>query len=170
MLDLAACITQLEQQAQTINTLVAGVDDTQVRWKPDAESWSILEVMNHLYEEERDDFRTRLKHLLEAKDGLPPAIDPAAWVTERGYNQRDLHTSLANFLAEREQSLEWLRGLTSPNWDNAVELPFGRLRAGDVLMAWVAHDLLHLRQLLELHHAYLAQQAKPYQIVYAGDW
>jgi hypothetical protein len=39
-----------------------------------------------------------------------------------------------------------------------------------MLMAWVAHDLLHLRQLIELRYAYLQQQAQPYQIAYAGQW
>jgi hypothetical protein len=52
----------------------------------------------------------------------------------------------------------------------ATEGKFGRLSAGDMLMSWVAHDLLHLRQLVELHYAYHKQQAQPYDIGYAGDW
>lgn len=170
MIDLSACIAQLERQAQSIQSLVVGISAEQARWKPAPESWSILEVVNHLYDEEREDFRTRLKHILDGVNGLPPPIDPAGWVVSRGYNERDLSVSLAQFLEERSRSLAWLRGLNTPNWDSAVETPFGRLSAGDLLVAWLAHDLLHLRQLVELHYNYHKQQAQPYQVGYAGDW
>ena len=46
----------------------------------------------------------------------------------------------------------------------------GRLSAGDMLTSWAAHDLLHLRQLVELRFAYLARQARPYSLDYAGEW
>ncbi len=170
MQSLAVCITQLEQQAQAVRAMVAGISAEQARWKPDAESWSILEVVNHLADEEREDFRTRVKHVLEQAEGLPPPIDPTGWVTARQYNQRDLEPSLAQFLQEREQSLAWLRGLNMPEWERAVEAPFGRISAGDLLMAWLAHDLLHLRQLVELHYAYHKLQAAPYSVDYAGSW
>lgn len=170
MIDLAACIEQSEQQARAIQAMVAGVDEEQARWKPDADSWSILEVVNHLADEEREDFRTRLKHILGKADGLPPGIDPVGWVTARQYNARNLRTSLEDFMRERDQSLAWLSGLSDPEWDHAIEAPFGQIRAGDMLMSWLAHDLLHLRQLVELRYAYHRQQALPDQIQYAGKW
>jgi hypothetical protein len=170
MIDLVECITLMTRQAQDIKQLAEGTTAEQARWKPDADSWSILEVINHLYDEEREDFRVRLRHILDQAEGPPPGIDPVGWVTARQYNQRDLEISIADFLREREASLMWLSGLVDPDWDAAVESPAGRIRAGDMLMAWVAHDLLHLRQLVELRYAYLQQQARPYQIVYAGQW
>jgi hypothetical protein len=91
-------------------------------------------------------------------------------VTERQYNQRDLEKSISQFLQERENSLKWLGTLGEPDLSVAIEGKFGRMRAGDMLMSWVAHDLLHLRQLVELHYAYHKQQAQPYDVGYAGDW
>jgi len=170
MIDLPACSTQLEQQTHLIERLVAGVSAEQARWKPAPDSWSILEVVSHLYDEEREDFRARLRHILDGANGPPPPIDPGGWVTARRYNERDLASSFAGFLEERRQSLAWLRGLRDPDWDRAIEAPFGRLRAGDLLMSWLAHDLLHLRQLVELRYAYHRQAAQPYQVDYAGDW
>jgi hypothetical protein len=170
MIDLASCIVQLEGQAQTITALVAGMSSQQARWKPAPDSWSVLEVLNHLYDEEREDFRVRLKYILGGVDGLPPPIDPGGWVAVRRYNERDLEESLSRFGEERSRSLAWLRGLVDPNWDKAIEATFGRLRAGDLLMAWLAHDLLHQRQLVELRYAYHQRQAQPYQVEYAGDW
>jgi len=45
--------TRMKNNAQTIHSLTSGVSDEQARWKPDPDSWSILEVINHLYDEER---------------------------------------------------------------------------------------------------------------------
>ncbi|MFN8374079.1 MAG: DinB family protein [Anaerolineae bacterium] len=170
MLDLNNCITLLKQQAQAIHHLLADVSAAQARWKPDAASWSILEVLNHLYDEEREDFRLKLKHLLDKLPGLPPENDPQGWVTQRHYNQRDLDTSLAQFLQERENSLRWLQSLTAPDWDAALVFDMGKLSAGDLLASWVAHDLLHQRQLVELRYLYLLHQFQPYGVGYAGDW
>jgi len=141
-------------QAERIRVLVEGVSDEQARWKPDAASWSILEVVNHLYDEEREDFRVRLDLLLHQPEIVAPPIDPQAWVTARAYNERDRGESLANFLAERRRSLDWLRGLGAPDVAAEIVMPWGAVyHPGDMAAAWVSHDLLHLRQLVELHWA-----------------
>jgi len=163
-------VIQLATNAETIRQLTVGVSDEQARWKPDAEAWSLLEVINHLYDEEQLDFRVRLDHILHKPGVNPPPINPQGWVTERAYNQRQLGPSLDSFLRERESSLNWLRGLESPDWDATYTAPWGSIRAGDMFAAWVAHDILHLRQLVELHFTWTKQQLQPYEVGYAGEW
>ena len=164
-------LSQLAAQAESIRQLCAGVDDTQARWRPDADTWSLLEVINHLADEESEDFRTRLDRILHHPEDPWPPIDPAGWVLQRRYNQRDLGESLRRFSAAREESLEWLRSLGESDLNVSAPAPWGgRIRAGDILAAWVAHDLLHLRQLVELHYAWTAQRMGPWSVAYAGDW
>jgi len=161
---------QMANHAATIQSLTLGVPAEQARWKPDPQAWSILEVINHLYDEERQDFRVRLDIILHHPDQPWPPINPAGWVTGRSYNQRDLLQSVDDFLKERRKSVAWLRDLEAPDWQASVMAPFGQISAGDIFAAWVAHDLLHLRQLVELHWACLLQAAQPYQVNYAGEW
>jgi hypothetical protein len=168
MLNLIAIVAQLKNQAEIIRSLMQGFTDEQVRWKPDAKSWSLLEVINHLGDEEREDFRDHVDCLLHDKPWN--LIDPQGWVAARGYNQRDPAQSLADFLHERQQSLAWLAGLDAPDWDRSRQAPWGVIHAGDVLASWVAHDLLHIRQLLELRWALHREAAKPYDVQYAGEW
>ena len=78
--------------------------------------------------------------------------------------------ALASFLAEREKSLQWLASLGQPDFSILCRTAFGEMAAGDMFAAWVAHDLLHLRQLVELHYAYNIQAVQPYSPLYAGDW
>jgi hypothetical protein len=169
-MDLENPITQMLRQAEGIGALVQGVSDRQAQWKPDPASWSILEVINHLVDEENEDFRARLDLVLHHPEGAWQSIDPERWVTERGYNQQGLDQSWEAFLTAREESVVWLKGLASPDWTAAYQAPFGRITAGDILAAWVAHDLLHLRQLVELHWAYLVARVEPYSVRYAGVW
>ncbi len=161
---------RLARGAETIAALARGLSAEQARWRPAPGEWSALEIVNHLYDEEREDFRVRLRLTLEDPSQDWPPIDPEGWAVQRAYNERDLDESLAAFLGEREASLAWLRSLQAPNWDQARRHPAGfTLRAGDLLAAWVAHDLLHIRQLAATHWAYVAQAAAPYSVEYAGS-
>jgi hypothetical protein len=170
-MDQVAIAHQLAQQAQTIQTLASGVTEAQARWKPTPADWSLLEVITHLYDEEREDFRQRIDYLLHRVGEAPPPIDPVGWVTARGYNQRELATSLQNFRTERDQSIRWLQGLVDPAWSNTYHHPSGfTISAGELLACWAAHDLLHLRQLIELHYAWHRAQVAPLSLAYAGDW
>lgn len=163
-------LKRLAENARVLEGLVGGVDEAQARWKPASERWSILEVSGHLYDEEVEDFRQRLDYTLHRPGEAWPKIDPRGWVTERAYNERDVGESLRKFVSERERSLTWLRGLREPDWSVAQERPQGVLAAGDILASWVAHDLLHVRQLARLHYEYVARAAEPYRIEYAGEW
>ena len=44
------------------------------------------------------------------------------------------------------------------------------LSAGDMLVSWVEHDILHLRQMVELMHGWNVKRASPYSVQYAGGW
>ena len=100
-MDPAQLAQTMALNAERIRALAAGVAPDAARWKPDPETWSILEVVNHLYDEERLDFRVRLDIILHRPEEPWPRIDPQGWVTERRYNERELAPSLEAFLAER---------------------------------------------------------------------
>ena len=169
-MNLDYCIKRFSNNRAVFESLLRDVSSDQARWKPSPDKWSMLEVINHLYDEEREDFRQRLELTLANPAQSWPPIDPRGWVVNRGYNERELDTSLNNFLAERENSLTWLQQLSNPNWENSNEGPNGRLAAGDLLASWLAHDFLHIRQLTRLHWQYLGASAQPYQTTYAGPW
>ena len=89
----------------------------------------------------------------------------------RAYNERDLADSLSRFQAARADSLAWLGALAAPDWESAAVSPWGfTMRAGDMLASWLAHDGLHIRQLVELQRAWDERQLAPYRLEYAGEW
>ena len=160
---------QLALNRDRVAALARGISEELTCWKPNEESWSILEVICHLADEEEFDFPVRLQMILEKSEKDWPEFDPEGWVTERNYNEANLFETLNRYVDLRNVALAWLDSLENPDWDIVYEAPFGEITAGDMFVSWVAHDLLHLRQLVELQRFYLVEQAKPYRLDYAGD-
>lgn len=168
---LAWAIDRLAAQEAAIAALAAGLSAEEARWRPADGQWSVVEVLAHLLDEEREDFRQRLDLTLHHPEVEWPPIDPEGWVTARAYQGRDPTTTLTEWRAERQRSLAWLRSLAAPDLTVARRHPAGfELRAGDLLAAWVAHDLHHARQLVEIRYALTLRDAAPFDIRYAGDW
>ncbi len=161
---------ELRNSTDMINALLSGITQEEAQFKPTPESWSILEVTCHLYDIEREDFREHLDFILHRQDEEYHAIDPQVWVTERHYNEQDFQAMQDSFFAERRKSLQWLRGLADTDWDITYTSSYGSLSAGEMFSCWVAHDNLHIRQLVELRRARIEKITQPYPIEYAGEW
>jgi hypothetical protein len=162
-------VQQLAANGRVLVAFLGGLPEEQMRWKPDPDQWSALEVLGHLLDEERADFRQRLKLVLKDPGQPWPGIDPEGWVRERSYNAQNPAEVLAAFETEREASLQWLRSLDEPDWHAQHDHPaLGALRAGDLLAAWATHDLRHLRQLTNLALGYVAKLAEPFSVRYAA--
>ncbi|MCH8941592.1 MAG: DinB family protein [Bacteroidetes bacterium] len=169
-MDIQYFSDQLKFNSKSISDLVEGLSNEQARWRPLTDKWSILEVVNHLYEEEQKDFPLRLKYMLYYPEKTWPSIDPVSWVMENNYNGRDINESVKNFLNERNKSVEWLHGIKNPNWENEYEASWGKIKAGDMFAAWVTHDLLHIRQIINLKRLFYQNQFENYTPGYAGKW
>jgi hypothetical protein len=163
-------IERLSHNVSIVKSIVDGVNAEQSRWKPSRTEWSILEIVNHMVDEEKDDFRTRLRLALEEPKVPWPPIDPEGWAAERNYNERDFKDSLSNWLDERERSIAWLKNLDAPDWKSAGLHPkLGPMSAELVLANWLAHDLLHIRQMVAVLWANLAFEVDPITLEYAGN-
>src|SRR5687767_6516581 len=165
-----ALYQELENSTEMIRALLSGVTQAEARIKPNAESWSILEVVCHLYDEECEDFREHLDFILHRQNEEWHRIDPQGWVIERKYNEQNFVEMQEKFFAERARSLEWLRRISESNWEIRHTSQYGSMKAGDMLASWVAHDNLHIRQLVELRRLGIESIAQPYEIEYAGEW
>src|SRR5512138_2780976 len=118
---------ELQNSTEMIRALLAGVEPESARVKPNADSWSILEVVCHLYDEEREDFREHLDFILHRQNEEWHAIDPQRWVTERKYNEQSFAQMQEKFSAERQKSLDWLMEMSSSDWDTTYTSQYGSI-------------------------------------------
>ncbi|MHC5113574.1 MAG: DinB family protein [Planctomycetota bacterium] len=170
-MNAAALIDALERFGTALSTLVAGISVDDARWRPSDDAWSIVEIVTHLADEEEADFRVRLEHTLRDPTAPWPPIDPEGWAVERNYRDADLGESVERFTRERRRSIEWLRSLGDADWSTTATHPrLGSMRAGDLLVAWTAHDALHLRQIAKRLYQLARRDGGEYSAEYAGEW
>lgn len=165
-----AIIQKLDSNLGVFQHLLQHCSEEQYAFRPKAESWCLLEVICHLRDEEVEDFRARVKHILTTPNLPLPAISPHLWPTERQYLQEDFKTIFESFIREREHSVAWLRSLNDPDWEQSVDHPkVGPRSAKKFLVNWLAHDYHHFRQINRINHGYLKFKSGD-DLTYAGNW
>ncbi len=170
-MELVELIIKLEKNRAVFKSLFNNIQQDQIHWKPNENKWSMLEIVCHLLDEEKEDFRQRIDFTLHRPGDSWPAIDPQGWEKSRNYAGTDFKESIANFLAEREESVKWLKALKDANWENSYKHPAaGLLSAKQLLANWLAHDFLHIRQIIGMNFIYLQERVSPLKLDYAGDW
>lgn len=163
-------INRLEINRNVFKALLANKPEEEYRWCPSSNKWCFLEIVCHLIDEEREDFRARVKHTLEASQLEMPSIDPEGWVLQRDYKAQNYNEKVLEFLKERDHSILWLKTKINANWENAYMHPKrGAMSAKLFLTNWLAHDYLHIRQLNKYHYAYLKENTL-IDLGYAGNW
>ena len=169
-MEVKRIIEDLSRNREVFRELLKDIQEQLYLWKPGPEKWCLLEVICHLYDEEREDFRARTHHVLETPNAPMTPFDPLALVTKRKYMQQDFNEKLGAFLQERTRSVEWLLSLQSPKWDNTYTHPkLGSLTAKMFLTNWLAHDYLHIRQINRIKYEYLDTHSGE-NLNYAGQW
>jgi hypothetical protein len=169
-LDHQNCIRKLEKNIAVFRDLLADTPRDEYLWRYDEAKWCLLEIVCHLYDEEREDFRTRLRYALESSTEQPPRIDPVGWVHERNYIRKDIKDMLNKFLGERKKSVEWLMTISSPEWNNSFHHAIlGDVSAQFFLANWLAHDYLHIRQIIRVKYLHLKISSDE-ELKYAGEW
>ncbi|NNE30458.1 MAG: DinB family protein [Saprospiraceae bacterium] len=169
-LDINYFANQLKNNRKVFKALLSKTTPEERIWKPEPDKWSLLEVVCHLFDEEREDFRKRMLHCLEQPENSFDPIDPQSWITEHDYLGQDFDLKLEAFLTERKTSVKWLKSLENPSMDKEHVHPhFGPMNARLFLENWVAHDYLHFRQITRLKRGYLAANAQE-KLDYAGPW
>ena len=112
-----------------------------------------------MIDEEILDFRHRFMHILENPDKLIPAIDPLSWLTEHSYVSQDYNDKIQEFEQERNISIALLGQLesTDKRWNNTYDHShFGIINSEYYLKNWLAHDLLHIKQITRLRYDFLS--------------
>lgn len=141
---------------------IAGLSETQLRFKPGTDSFSVLESVCHLRDIEVEGYARRLRLLLETQDPVLTDLDGSALARERRYNEQPFGPALETFIIARRGNLQRLAAATE-----ADLVRRGRLEnVGDVTLErlldlWVEHDRGHLQELDDLLRALQEPSHKP---------
>lgn len=153
---LEFAIGQFADNTRSFIELLGGIQEVQYNWRPAPDKWNLKEVLYHLRDEEREDFRPRIQSVLEDPSKPFKPIDPEKWVKSRNYATKEFYKAFNSFMQQRQISMEWLKSLEDPDWTKAYQHEkLGPLSAKLLLENWVMHDLLHIRQIANLKLGYV---------------
>lgn len=171
-MDAPRLIERLRGAPDALRALLSGIRDDDARWRPSGGDWSILEIVNHLGDEDAEDFRARIASTLADPSAPWPMLDFDRISERRGYNERDMAGSLDRFARERVESVAFLLGpCAGADWSRAYTHPkIGPISAGTLLASWAAHDALHMRQIAKRLFQLAERDAPPGGVGYAGEW
>ena len=159
---------ELARLPNLLEGMVGDLDDATARARPAPGEWAAVEILCHLRDEEAEDFGARLRVVLDGRKEFAP-IDPERWVEERQYREADPREVLAQLRERRAASLELLASVAPERLVAAApHRRLGELSGLDLLVAWVTHDRLHLRQLAGTLARLWAIRWVPLKAEYAG--
>ena len=157
MPDTLPCLDLLEATPEILRGLMTNLSDSDARWKPAANRFSIAEVLAHLSHSEGHCYRMRVdRFMAEERPEFEP--DDAQFHLDL-YRNADPEDSFDHFEEQRESNIEYLRELpASAGSRMAFHKEAGEITLDQMLHEWALHDLGHIRQIAELVRArkYLA--------------
>ena len=161
---------ELNRNLEVFRGLFRGAGQEMYLWRPSPGKWCMLEVLCHLLDEEREDFRARVQQVLADPTAPLKPIDPQGWVEQRRYLHQNFEEVLEAFVAERKSSVQFLSTLRDPRWENEhVHPKLGPMSAWKFLANWLAHDYHHIRQVTTLKYLFW-QEKTGEDLSYAGSW
>jgi len=165
---LASARQELARLPALLDALLTGLDEATWRARPAPTEWSPVEIVCHLRDEEVEDFGARVRVIVEGGTSFAP-IDPERWAVERRYREADPREALASLNERRAASLAFLEKVAPDRLTAAVRHPrIGTLSGLDLVVAWAAHDRLHLGQLAGTLARLWADRWAPLRSDYAG--
>ena len=142
MTDRALMLARLSAASGMLRELTSDVTVEQAAKPPVAGEWSVIDVVRHLVEGDRDTFLPRLRRMLAE---TRPMFDKT--ITAAG-DASDLSTLVGAFASARAQVVKILDGLEAAGWlREGVSPSRGALTVEAYARSTDAHDTEHLRQI-----------------------
>jgi tRNA-binding protein len=140
----------LGQTVPRIAFLIAACTDTELRWTPTPDKWSIAQIVAHLADcEVVSAYRVRM--ILSAPGTAIQPFDQNAWARALDYQNLDAFGSLALFRVLRRSFLAIVHGLGDEALDRfGVHAERGRESIRHLLRLYAGHDINHLQQIERL--------------------
>jgi hypothetical protein len=156
-------VAVLERTPAAVGALLDGVPETWARATEGEGTWSPYDVVGHLVHGERADWMGRARHILSGDPSSFTPFDRRAQFAES--EGKSLTELLAAFTQLRGRNVAELLALKLEDGDLARtgrHPDFGEVTLGQLLAAWVVHDLDHVAQIARTMAKVYAEAVGPW--------
>lgn len=140
----------LQATPETVRSLLQGVDPTLHTWRPEADEWSINEIIGHLIECDHHCFSERIRLMLAEEEPEIPAVDVNTLAAQRSDNEESAFVLLDALAEQRITRINYLLSLSDEQMARTGHFKkHGVFRVSDFVYEWAYHDCDHIQQILE---------------------
>lgn len=134
---------------QALKAAIRGLSRKALLFTPAPGKWSILEILCHMRDMERDAYLTRYRRILAEDEPRLPDLNGEALAIERDYRNAKAPEVVREWLSLRRENLQMLRKTGRAQWARAgVHETAGRLTMEDLIRRHaVGNDEAHLGQI-----------------------
>jgi UDP-N-acetylmuramate dehydrogenase len=144
-------ISTLQQTMRTLDSLLAGITEVELRWKPSPDRWCIAEVLAHLWHCEEFCYLPRLEQILRDENPTLANYDERELDGTGVYRNTPPADAIQRLREKRRRALEILNAAPVSSAARAARhAELGAVTLGMMLHQWAFHDLGHIRQIAEL--------------------
>ena len=142
-----ALLDALAAFPDTLKQQVQGLDAELLRYRPDPDAWSVVEIVGHIMEVEAL-WAGRFRHMLAAEHPIFPQYDRDAVVRQRDYQNKQPGGILIAFAEQRAEHVAFLRGLRPAQLARTGQHPVrGAITVGEGIAVLAGHDRAHSEQI-----------------------
>jgi uncharacterized damage-inducible protein DinB len=139
-----------ETAPSRVAAAIEGLSEAVMHHKPQAEDWSIHEIVIHLADSETIGF-WRLRKTLAEEESTLAVYDEAAWANNLAYHSQNCTLALTLFSALRASTVALLHLLPPEAWERTSLHPErGRMSVYDIFNLYIEHGDVHLHQIERL--------------------
>ena len=139
-------LAEYRSGAADVEDALAGLEDADLDRRPEADEWSVREIVHHLGDAEMRSC-VRLRQLLADDTPLIQGYNEAAY-TQRLHYERPLGAALDAMRVSRQLNLELLGALSEHEWQrNGTHSESGAYTVMDWLRIYTAHPHEHADQI-----------------------
>jgi hypothetical protein len=141
------CVEVLQATPRKIRSLVQGLSDEQLRYKPDEETFSMKENILHLRDLEVEGYGKRLRLILAENLPTLDDIDGTRLARQRRYQSANAVQALDEFCRAREGNIAYLRNMTAFQWNRKALFNGDEITLLQLVEKWTEHDQEHLKEM-----------------------
>lgn len=144
----------LDAIVQVLRDVSKELTNAELRWKPAAEEFSVLELICHLRDIELEGYSARIRRLLDEDEPFLPDVDGTKVARDRDYNSENVGAALGSFAKAREANLRILSALSDRALSRAGMLEgVGPITIAELIEKMKEHDQGHHAEALKLKAA-----------------
>ena len=144
--------------------VLADLDREALTKRPAPNEWSVVEVLCHLRDLEREVFPVRTELIRRNDSSLIQGFDQNAWALERDYAGDDPRRAADEFTLCRRKNLLMIEQIRDDELEKkARHSEFGELTLRALLADWAGSDLVHTAQLQRIRLWRFYPELGPFQ-------